>query len=127
MQTSLIITDNFYNDPDYIRGWALEQPFEVRGNYPGQRTKPVHDWDCKKIIQGIVQFHGGQITSFEDPYCSAFQYTLKDDVSWIHADQTTRWAGVCYLTPNAPADSGTGIFRHKETGWESAPRLEDGS
>ena len=127
MTTSLIITDNFYQDPDFIRNYALDQEFGVKGNFPGQRTNPVHDWDCKEVIQGIVQHAGGSITYFDDIYNTAFQYTLKDDVSWIHADQTTKWAGVCYLTPNAPADGGTGIFRHKETGWETAPRLKDGS
>ncbi len=37
------------------------------------------------------------------------------------------WAGVCYLTPDAPVNGGTGLFRHKETGLETPPRLEDGS
>ena len=37
------------------------------------------------------------------------------------------WAGVLYLTPNAPSTGGTGLFRHKETGWDRVPRLEDGS
>ena len=37
------------------------------------------------------------------------------------------WAGVCYLTPDAPASGGTGLFRHKETGLVRPPRLEDGS
>jgi hypothetical protein len=26
------------------------------------------------------------------------------------------WAGVCYLTPDAPLSGGTGIYRHKATG-----------
>ena len=127
MQTNLIIVDNFYNDPDGTREYALAQDFSVRGNYPGQRSKPVHHWDCQEVIQRIIQFHGGDITYFGDDYTTAFQYTTKHDSSWIHADQTTTWAGVCYLTPNAPATGGTGLFRHKETGWETAPRLEDGS
>jgi hypothetical protein len=29
---------------------------------------------------------------------------------------TTDWAGVCYLTPEAPLSSGTGLFKHKSTG-----------
>jgi hypothetical protein len=37
------------------------------------------------------------------------------------------WAGVIYLTPNAPLSGGTGIFRHKETGFMYSPKLEDGS
>ncbi len=127
MQTNLLIVDNFYNEPDEIRKYALAQDFSVRGNYPGQRTKPVHHWDCQEVIQRIIQFPGGDITHFNDEYTTAFQYTTKKDSSWIHADQTTTWAGVWYGTPNAPATGGTGLFRHKETGWETAPRLKDGS
>lgn len=41
---------------------------------------------------------------------------MATDRSWIHADSTTDWAGVCYLTPDAPLSSGTGLFRHKNTG-----------
>jgi hypothetical protein len=37
------------------------------------------------------------------------------------------WAGVVYLTPNAPLSGGTGIFKHKETGLIYSPKLEDGS
>ena len=123
METNLIITDNFYTDPDKVREWVLEQPFDVRGNYPGQRTKPVHDWaDLKETIQKIVFNAGGLITGWEYDYTTAFQYS-----SWIHADHTTGWAGVCYLTPNAPVSGGTGLFKHKKTGWEKAPRLKDGS
>ena len=56
----------------------------------------------------------------------AYQFTTSRDRSWIHCDQTTRWAGVCFLTPNAPLSSGTGIFKHKPTGLIECPRLENG-
>ena len=36
--------------------------------------------------------------------------------SWIHSDFHNMWAGVIYLTPDAPASSGTAFYRHKETG-----------
>ena len=128
MQTSLIIVDNFYNNPDETRKWVLEQPFNVTGNYPGQRTTPVHHWtDLKDTIQGIVEKPGGKITKWDYDYTTAFQYTTKKDSSWIHPDHTTMWAGVCYLTPDAPVSGGTGLFKHKKTGWERAPRLNDGS
>ena len=128
MDTNLIITDNFYTDPDKVRNWALDQSFEVRGNYPGQRTQRVHNWtDLKESIQSIVYNAAGLITDWDYDYTTSFQYTTKEDKSWIHADHTTMWAGVCYLTPNAPQTGGTGLFKHKKTGWERAPRLEDGS
>ena len=127
MKTELIITDDFYQDPDEVREFALNQDFGVRGNYPGQRTKPFHDWPgLKESIQSIVQQAGGNITWWETEYTTTFQYTTENDSSWIHPDHTTNWAGVCYLTPDAPVSGGTGIFRHKETGATRPPRVEGG-
>lgn len=128
MQTNLIITDDFYQNPDEVREFALKQDFGVKGNYPGHRTKPFWDWPgLKDTIQGIVKHAGGNITWWESEYTTTFQYTTKDDSSWIHPDHTTNWAGVCYLTPNAPVEGGTGLFRHKETGAIRPPRKSDGS
>ena len=127
METNFIITDDFYQDVDSVREFALNQPFDVKGNYPGQRTKTFWDWPgVKDSIQHIVRNAGGNITWYESEYTSSFQYTTKKDSSWIHPDHTTNWAAVCYLTPDAPASGGTGLFRHKETGMMRPPRLEDG-
>ena len=127
MKTSLIITDNFYNNPDETREWVLAQDFNVNGNFPGNRTEPMHSWGLESVIQKIINSAGGKITYFDDYYNTAFQYTTEKDSSWIHIDQNRMWAGVCYLTPNAPANGGTGLFKHKETGYECSPRLTDGS
>lgn len=127
MKTNLIIIDNFYKDPNEVREFALSQEFGVKGNYPGQRTIPFHDWPgLKEGIQKIVQQAGGKITYYESEYTSCFQYTTKHDSSWIHPDHTTNWAGVCYLTPDAPVSGGTGLFKHKATGAITPPRLTNG-
>jgi len=34
------------------------------------------------------------------------------------------WAGVCYLSPDAPYTAGTAMYRHKETGEYRAPTNE---
>lgn len=128
MHTNLIITDDFYQDPDQVRQYALNQEFSVYGNYPGQRTRPVFYDSLKNSIQYIVQQAGGKITQFEEfDYTTAFQYTTAKDSSWIHSDQTTMWAGVCYLTPNAPLTAGTALYKHKETGLYRAALKSDGS
>lgn len=129
MKTNLIIVDDFYGiDPMVPRNFALSQEFSEYGNYPGQRTRSFHYDDLKRSIQDIIWSAGGRITQFEElQYCAAFQYTTKNDQSWIHADQTTMWAGVCYLTPDAPLSSGTGLFKHKETGLYGAAYDENGN
>lgn len=109
--------DNFYDNPMEVRKFALNQQFEVRGNYPGQRTVPFLTESIKKKFRDILFPFTGEITWWGGEYTGSFQYTVATDRSWIHADSTTDWAGLIYLTPDAPLSSGTGIFRHKETGW----------
>lgn len=129
MKTNLIIVDDFYGiDPMVPRNFALSQEFSEYGNYPGQRTRSFHYDDLRRSIQDIVWSAGGKITQFEElQYNASFQYTTAKDSSWIHADQTTMWAGVCYLTPDAPLSSGTGLFKHKETGLYGAAYDENGN
>lgn len=119
MKTKLIITDDFYKNPDAVRAYALSQPFEVRGNYPGLRTKPYLPNDVKDAIQHIVYNAGGKVTDwFENGlgYTGAFQICTSQDRTWIHADSFNTWAAVCYLTPDAPLSSGTALYRHKASG-----------
>lgn len=117
---NLIVVDNFYQNPDAVREFALKQEFKVRGNYPGQRTESFLNDGLKQSIQQILEPHAGNITYWGDAgdtcYTGAFQYVTASDRSWIHSDGNTKWAGVLYLTPDAPITAGTGLFRHKETG-----------
>ena len=122
MKVQSIIVDDFYKNPDEVRMFALAQEFSQHGNYPGQRTKSFLSDGLKKRLRDILYPFAGEITYWgsDDPennYTGSFQYTVAEDRSWIHADSHTDWAAVLYLTPDAPLSSGTGIFRHKETGW----------
>ena len=121
------IIDNFYTDVDDVREFALKQDFSVRGNYPGPRTQQFLNDSIKETINNIVSPNWGNVIEWGDEYTGSYQFTISRDRSWIHADQTTKWAGVCYLTPDAPLSGGTGIFRHKATGLTEAPRHADGS
>jgi hypothetical protein len=117
MRFNSLTIDDFYADPMQVREFALKQEFKVRGNYPGQRTVSFLNDPIKKKLRDILYPFAGEITDWGGEYTGSFQYTTAADRSWIHADSTTDWAAVCYLTPNAPVTAGTGIFRHKETGW----------
>ena len=117
MRFNSLTIDDFYSNPMEVREFALKQEFEVRGNYPGMRTKPFLSDGLKKSLRDILYPFAGEITWWGGEYTGSFQYTTAADRSWIHADSTTDWAAVCYLTPDAPVSAGTGIFRHKKTGW----------
>ena len=117
----LIVIDNFYSNAIDTRNYILTQEFKVRGNYPGQRTHSFANQHLKDIIQEYVMPYGGKITDFPMPdetnqnnndiYNGAFQYTTSRDRSWVHIDGFNNWAGVLYMTPNAPISSGTGFYR----------------
>ena len=115
----IIVVDNFYNNPMETRDFILNQEFSVRGNYPGQRTISYANEHLRDIIQKYVEPFGGKITDFPIPtgasdekiYNGAFQYTTSRDRSWVHMDGYNNWAGIVYMTPDAPLSSGTGFFR----------------
>jgi hypothetical protein len=120
----LIIIDNFYNNAIETRNFILTQEFAVRGNYPGQRTISYATQELKDIIQEYVLPFGGKITDFPMPdesnkndnsiYNGAFQYTTSRDRSWVHIDGFNNWAGVLYMTPNAPLSSGTAFYQYQD-------------
>lgn len=117
MHLDLMIIDDFYTNPDAVRAFALTQDFDVVGNFPGKRTQPFLTDDIKECIQYFMNFAGKITTWYEDSgYSGAFQYATAGDRTWIHSDHTSMWAGVCYLSPDAPHTAGTALYRHKETG-----------
>ena len=124
----LIVVDNFYNNAQKTRDFILTQEFSVKGNFPGQRTISYANEHLKNIIQSYVGPFGGKITEFpitstltlekdlnkpleESNYNGSFQYTTARERSWVHTDSWNNWAGVLFLTPNAPISSGTAFYR----------------
>jgi hypothetical protein len=117
------IIENFYENPDAIRSFALAQKYTFcheRQNleyvYPGSRTKDVFDLDsvlhekiCKKMVS---VFHNSEYDYMRWAISTNFQSVTdeyKDGV--IHTDQNTVFAAVLYLTPDAPLNSGTSLFK----------------
>lgn len=126
MKTNVIITDDFYGNPDGVRSFALAQEFSVQGNFPGRRTKTFLTQDVKDAIQSIVWNAGGEITQWNarDGLSGSFEIATASDRSWIHTDHYNSWAGVCYLTPDAPLSGGTGLFQYKANKARIAEELE---
>lgn len=116
MITNLIVIDDFYQEPDEVRQFALQQEFNVSGNYPGLRTQSFLNDNVKNAIQHLVYSHAGRVLDWGGEYTGAFQIATSADRTWIHADKYTTWAGVCYLTPDAPLSAGTAFYQHNEKG-----------
>jgi len=118
--TTLLVFDNVYRDPYGVRASALTLDYNVTGNFPGWRTAtPPHlSLEVERLIQGAM---GDDVTVYPaTAYHGAFQYTLKDHQSWVHADRTA-WGGVLYLSPNPPPHSGTRFYVHKATALSERP------
>ena len=117
MKTNLIVTDDFYGNPDGVREFALGQEFTVQGNFPGRRTRSFLTDDVKDAIQTVVWNAGGEVTNWNarDGLSGSFEIATAQERSWIHTDHFNTWAGICYLTPDAPLSGGTGTFFHKAT------------
>ena len=105
MRVETLIVDQFYDDVDEVREFALAQEFTTRGNFPGQRTVSFLNDSTKSTIQNIIKPFAGDVTWWGGDYTGSYQYTVATDRSWIHSDYTTNWAGMVYLTPDAPLSS----------------------
>lgn len=121
MDVNIIVADNFYNDPDSVRNFALQQDFFVKGNHPGLRSKSFINDSQKEVINNLISSASGEVTDWfldEDNqgYTGAFQICTAMDRTWIHSDYDNMWAAVCYLTPDAPLSSGTAIYKHIDSG-----------
>jgi len=120
----LIIVDDFYNNAMDVRNYILTQDFSVKGNYPGQRTISYATDHLRECIQKYIEPFGGKITNFPCPepdnsnaasiYNGSFQYTTSRDRSWVHTDSWNNWAGIVFLTPDAPLSAGTAFYRFKD-------------
>lgn len=110
------VIDNFYDNPYEIRNFALSCKYTRRHYYPGKRTISYSNNILKEKIESIVYPFSGKLISFNsyDSDNGSFQIVTKNDETWIHKDNSNNnWAGVLFLTPDAPINSGTGFYKFK--------------
>lgn len=116
MKVSTIIIDDFLDRPDLVRQSALELPFEATGPYPGFRSdRAERDYEAY-VQEKIEKALNCKIKEFkQDSF--RFQICTENVETWVHMDETD-WAGVLYLTPNAPLEAGTGIYHDTGSSYE---------
>ena len=120
-QSNLVIVDNFYNDPDSIREFAIKNlSFKPSGYHKGQRaSRFILDGTMERfeklLGRKILNWnHGGYANG-------SFQFCTEADPIVYHVD-TQMFAGIVFLTPNAPLRSGTSTYKSQITG---ATRFEN--
>ena len=121
------VVDDFYENPDAIRKFALAQKYEfchdrpnIEHVYPGGRTKDVFDLDValhEKICKKLVSiFHNTEHDHMRWAISTSFQSVTEEfGKGVLHTDTNTIFAAVLFLTPNAPLNSGTSLFKKNHT------------
>jgi hypothetical protein len=111
---SYIVIDNFYEQPDKVRDFALECNFAYHpANHKGCRTDICYRFPgLKERFEHVLNRKIRNWTYYGTNGC--FQYCVKGDETVYHAD-TQQYAGVLYLTPDAPVDGGTALYRSRIT------------
>ena len=131
---TVMIIDNFLPTPTIVKHWATSQEYynciqytemyKIHTDWPGRRTDNVLDldYDYANIIFNEIALltnhhYGIKNISIK----SYFQLTTKNDGdSWVHQDNNTAVAGILYLNPNPPANSGTTLYHCNDVAkWES--------
>lgn len=117
---SLLVVDNFYKDPDYVRKLALVQKYgQNKKYYKGKRTGdkflfPGVKEQFEKLLGVTIKDWLNMDTN------GVFQITKYDDpLVWHHDLQD--YAAAIYLTPNAPPSAGTSFWREKTYGTRRQP------
>lgn len=114
MDVNTVIVDDFLPYPDLVREQAIKLDYITTGQFPGVRSMAADTAYQHFINTRVSAILNINIDAWVlDSFC--FQLCYEDAKTWVHKDQAD-WAGVLYLTPNAPLESGTGLYREDGQG-----------
>ena len=124
MQTSLMIIDDFLDNPFDLRNAALQQDYphlDIETYFPGRNSvkRMLVDGMDQQIgrlvgepLQAVIAGHGH----------GRCRLALEGDQGTknVHIDDS-HWSGILYLSLPEHCRGGTDFFRHKRTDMERAP------
>ncbi len=118
---TVVVKDNFYDDPDAVREIALNKSYNVPPDgTPRLAVTAVCDEAetramCELLKPYVPHIEGNRVVGAH----VLFRYTLADTVKKVfcHVDGCAN-AGILYLTLPGNCAGGTTIYRHKPTGDE---------
>lgn len=124
MDSQVIIVDSFYKNPDAVRDIALSSEYRniVPTDYPGFASQKVVN--AQSITDAFSELVGRDLNLDPARFTwGGFRFITEESGSKpvVHADQAIEWAGMVYLTPGAPMNAGTALYRHRATGLTGPP------
>ena len=120
----VIVVDDFYADPDAVRDFAMNNlEFQPSNYHKGQRATERFILDGTK--EKLEEIMGCTITNWNHPsYANGvFQFCTADQPIVYHVDQQM-YAAMVYLTPDAPPQTGTAMYKSKVNGIRKFPTKE---
>lgn len=107
------VVDNFYQDPHAVRDFALQQLFFDDAGYLGMRTRKQFFFEGTK--ERFEEIMGEKIVDWENQGMNGRFQSNKAGIPLVYHCDQQKWAGMIFLSPDAPPQAGTSFFRHRET------------
>jgi hypothetical protein len=123
------VVDNFFEDPHAVREFALNQKYWDGEGAVGCRTRKQFLWDGLKekfeeIIGEKIPDHTETGFGWDDIGINGRFQSCKAGTPMVFHCDSQKWAAVLFLTPDAPPQSGTSFYRHKETKIRHASEID---
>jgi FkbM family methyltransferase len=131
------VVENFYQDPYSVRNLALESVFFEGEGAVGSRTRKQFLFEGVKekfeeIMGKKILDHTPDGMGWRDIGINGRFQTCTSGTPLVYHCDAQKWAGMVYLTPDAPPQCGTTFFKHRKTGirhnseidWSSGQGLE---
>ncbi len=120
VKQNLIVIDNFYDDPDKIRKYALSLNYQSPVNhgavgYRCEYGRKIED-GTKQLFEKLLHTtipNGNNHGEWNYSTNGCFQWCNAAVPIVYHCD-SQKYAAIIYLTPDAPPNCGTSFFRHKK-------------
>jgi len=117
---NIIVIDDFYTNPDKIREYALKLDYQNPENHgavgyrceSGRKIQEGTKELFEKLLHKSIQ-NGSNYGGWDYSTNGCFQWCNGNTPIVYHCD-AQQYAGIVYLTPNAPPNTGTSFFRHKK-------------
>ena len=119
-QPNIIVLDNFYENPYLLRDYALGLKYEPPENHgalgfrceSGRKLLDGTKELFEKLLHATIP-DGSNLGEWNYSTNGCFQWCNGSTQIVYHCD-SQKYAGIVYLTPDAPINCGTSFLRHKK-------------
>lgn len=119
IDTGVIVIDDFTPDIDVVRQSALASGFGTWRPNKGEVGSSIYDgmnfWGNHAMMLGALMHHMGRVVV---PNSMFFRVTNQStEAAYVHSDREAgEYTCVAYLSRHQEEGSGTGFYRHRESG-----------